>query len=262
MTAGFFDLHNHTLPAVDDGSRSMADSLAMASIAAEDGIETVVLTPHSKDVAESLRSGAFHDSVVELQRAVDAAGVAVRYLAGLENHLESDLAEKLDTGLALTMNGSSYILVELPFSPTLPIFTDDVLFKLRIRGLTPIIAHPERCDALVRNPDLLAGMVHLGSIAQVTSTSLTGRFGPDYRKAAETFLERGLVHIIASDAHSHRGPRVPVLSDGVEAASKIVGEEYARSMATEAPRAIVEGRRFEFKLPETRIAKKRGFWCR
>ena len=262
MTAEFVDLHNHTLPAVDDGARSMDDSLEMASIAAEDGIETVVLTPHSKDVAESLRSGAFQESVRQLQEAVAAAGLPVRYLVGLENHLEPDLAEKLDTGLALTMNGSSYILVELPFSPLLPMFTDNVFFNLRLRGLTPIIAHPERCDALVRDPDLLAAMVRLGCLAQVTSTSLTGRFGPEYRKAAETFLERGLVHVIASDAHSHRGPRVPVVSDGVEAAARIVGEECARRMATAVPRAIVEGRPIESELPPPRPAKGRRFWRR
>jgi protein-tyrosine phosphatase len=262
MTAGFVDIHNHTLPAVDDGAGSIEDSLAMASIAAEDGIETVVLTPHSKDVAESLGSGTFQESVRQLQEAVTAAGVPVRFLVGLENHLEPDLTDKLDTGLALTMNGSSYILVELPFSPILPIFTDYVLSSLRLRGLTPIIAHPERCDALVGDPELLAGMVRLGSLAQVTSTSLTGRFGPEYRKAAETFLERGLVHVIASDGHSHRGPRVPVISDGVEAAARIVGDERALGMAIAVPRAIVEGRPVESELPPTQSAKSRRFWRR
>ncbi|MEE9284483.1 MAG: CpsB/CapC family capsule biosynthesis tyrosine phosphatase [Dehalococcoidia bacterium] len=242
MSATFTDMHNHTLPGVDDGPQELDDALTMASIAAKDGIATVVLTPHNRDVVALARDGSLPRRVDQLREAVAEDGTAVRFFLGMENHLELDLPQQVERGLALPINGTKYILVELPFVDVLPLYTQDTLFQLQLKGLVPIIAHAERCDALVAEPDLLEGFVRRGMLAQVTVASITGLFGRDYEKAAEHMLRRGLVHIIATDAHMARGPRVPVMSDGVRAAARIVGEERALEMASAVPQAIIEGR--------------------
>ncbi len=242
MSAAYYDLHNHTLPGVDDGPRTMDDAIAMAGIAAADGIGVVLLTPHNRDVEPLVRDGSFPQRVEALRAAIAEAGIGVQIVVGMENHVEPDLPEKLAQGLALPINGSKYVLVELPFTSTLPLYTDDVLFQLQVRGYAPIIAHPERCDALAERPELLQAFVGRGMLAQVTTTSIVGGFGRKYQKAAETMLRGDLVQIIATDSHQARGPRVPVMSKGVQQAARLVGEERATFMATAVPHAIIEGR--------------------
>lgn len=259
MNPRYHDIHNHTLPGVDDGPKQDEDALRMAAIAAEDGIVTILLTPHSKDVESLAQDGNLRQRVEALRTAVAGQGNPVRILLGMEVHLEPDLPDRVAKGLALPINGSAYILVEFPFAPFLPLYTNDVLFQLQLRGLTPIIAHPERCDALVEDPSPLEAMVQRGMLAQVTTGSIVGKFGHEYQRAAETMLRRGLVQIIATDAHMARGPRVPIMSEGVREAARIVGEERAQAMATSVPQAILEGR----PIPELPApGKRRGLFAR
>ena len=255
MSTGFFDIHNHTLPGVDDGAQDMEMALKMAAIAVEDGISTVLLTPHNRDVAGALRDGVFYERVEELRRAVLQENIPVQFVVGMENHLEPDLPEQVEQGLALPINGTRYILVELPFS-LLPLYLDEVLFGLQLKGLIPVIAHPERCEGLVQDPERLAALVERGMLAQVTSSSIVGRFGPEARSAAELFLRRDLAQVIASDGHSSRGPRVPVISQGLEQAARIVGKKRAWQMATSIPQAIVEGQ----PVTAQPVAKRRRFF--
>lgn len=255
MSTGFYDLHNHTLPGVDDGARDMEMAVRMAAMAVEDGISTVLLTPHNRDVAGVVREGHFFERVEELRQAALREGIPIRFVVGMENHLEPDLPEQVERGLALPINGTQYILVELPFN-LLPVYTDETLFGLQLKGLVPVIAHPERCEGLVRDPEKLAALVQRGMLAQVTASSIIGRFGAEARNAAELFLRRNLVHIIATDAHSSRGPRVPVISQGLEQAARIVGKKRAWEMATDIPEAVIEG----LPVPAQPVAKRRRFF--
>ncbi|MCH8194720.1 MAG: hypothetical protein IIB12_01445 [Chloroflexi bacterium] len=255
MNAPFVDIHNHTIPGVDDGPKGMDDALKMASIAADDGIETVLLTPHNRDVAALTRHGRLDEQADRLRQAAATDGISVRFLLATENYLEPDLPQQVKQGTALPINGTSYILVELPYMGMLALYTDDTLFQLQLSGLIPIIAHPERCEALANRPELLEAFVQRGMLAQVTSASITGAFGRDFQRSADHMLRHGLVHVIATDAHMARGPRVPVMSDGVRAAAKIVGDERALEMATTIPAAIVEGRPVD--VPKPKPAKRR-----
>ena len=104
-----------------------------------------------------------------------------------------------------------------------------------LAGLIPIISHPERNAVFARRPEILYDMVMQGAVAQVTAQSLTGQFGPRVRRTAEAFLRRGLVHVIASDAHNS-GSRPPRLSEAVKAAAKLVGAARAEAMVTSRAR--------------------------
>ena len=130
--------------------------------------------------------------------------------------------------------------MEFPFQG-IPYGTEEVLFQLISRKIIPIISHPERNLEIGQSLRRYREMIRMGCLGQVTAMSLTDGFGPGVRQLAEKLLSKGLIHIIASDAHSTDG-RPPVLSPGVRAAAKIVGEEEARKMVTEYPQAILEGR--------------------
>ena len=156
----------------------------------------------------------------------------------MENHLELDTAEQVDSGLAIPIQGTHYILIELPFE-FYPFYVEEVLFKLQIGGLRPIIVHPERNLAIQDDPQILANLVHKGALAQITAASITGAFGKESLKSSRDLLQKNLVHIIASDGHTARSTRKPIISSGVVEASKAIGHEAARNMVEKTPQAIL-----------------------
>jgi protein-tyrosine phosphatase len=157
------------------------------------------------------------------------------------------------------MNGSRYALVEMPFYGY-PDYVEEVLFQLQLRGIRPVLAHPERAEAVQRDPEFLARLVERGMLSQVTAGSVVGHFGGRVERLTQTLLRRGLVHVLASDAHFANGPRSPDLSPGVQAAAAIVGHDRAQAMVVDTPRAILGDKPVETEPPRPDRAPRR--WWR
>jgi protein-tyrosine phosphatase len=265
------DLHNHILWGTDDGARTLGDSLAMCRIAYNDGIRTIVATPHTlnglyqNDRPLILAKVRKLNEVISNQLLVTRSTTdkqpritnnkstianrqsAITILPGADVHLCEKILPQLDEGKITTLGDrGKYLLIEFPLTG-IPYGAEGVLHQLISKGIIPIITHPERNLEVKRNPKRYLEMNQMGCLGQVTAMSLTGGFGPGSKRLAEQLLSKGLVHIIASDAHSTDG-RPPILSDGVCAAGKIVGREEALRMVTEYPQAILEGRRLDIKL--------------
>jgi len=254
----FYDLHTHILPGVDDGPTNIEDSVAMARVAAEDGTVAILATPHNQDVTQNHSIDYIKNLVEKFRQELKSKNVQIEILLGMENHLEPNLPQHVSDGNALPINATRYILVELPFT-IYPNHTEEVLFKLRLQGLTPVIAHPERNSEIQRNPLILKSLVEEGILAQVTAGSLLGSFGREAKKSSETLLRRGLVHIIASDTHHYFGPRNPALSAGVAAAARIVGDQRAQNMAGNTPKAILNNEVVEIE-PITDMVFPKPWW--
>ena len=233
------DLHTHFLPGVDDGPRTLAEALDILRGAVADGTQVVVATPHSRDVWESRSVASLQGLFREVSEAARQAGIPIELRLGMENRLEPDLPQRVEEGAALCLGGSRYILVELPFSEYPP-YVDETLFALQVRGLSPVIAHPERNANIQQRPEILRALVERGILGQITGDSLRGTFGRGARSSARTLLRQRLGHIIASDTHSPNGRRSPHLSQGLAAAAKVVGEEQARSMVEATPKAVLK----------------------
>jgi protein-tyrosine phosphatase len=251
------DLHAHILPAVDDGPVNMEEALAMARLAAADGVRTVVATPHSGEWRPAVSATALRSRVAQLQAALDRESVAVSVVLGMEVYLDPDTAWRAVQGSALCLGEGNYLLVELPLHEY-PTCTEQVLFELQARGFRPILAHPERNAVLAAEPATLLALVERGILAQVTAGSLAGRFGRHVLAAAQLMLEHRLVHVIASDAHGF-GSRSPVMSEGLAAAAALVGAERARAMVTTLPAAILAGQAVVTEPPEPLSARRRSW---
>ena len=232
------DIHSHILPSLDDGPETFEESIEMCRIAAEDGITTIVATPHSKEGVYEAESDSIVKSVKELNLKLKEAQIEVEILPGAELHLNERLLESLRNGEALTMNNNKkHILLELPFL-FIPPGTDKLIGNLRSIGIIPIIAHAERITFFQRNHKTLEQLIKSGILVQITAQSLTGFFGSRERKCAEKLLKHKMVHFIASDAHS-AVRRPPILSKAVEMASRITGKEEARALVFENPRQVI-----------------------
>ncbi len=204
------DIHTHILPGVDDGSPDLETSLRMARLAVEDGITSVVCTPHMA-VEHPFPPGFIGERVAQLAQALQEAGIPLQVLPGAEIVLSAELPRYASMGKLPTLGeGSRHLLIELPFVGT-PVFAEQVFFELQLAGYTPVIAHPERSNLGLQQPKVLEQLAERGILLQVNVTSLLGREGPHVRRLALKLIRQGTATLIASDAHNAHD-RVPVLS--------------------------------------------------
>jgi protein-tyrosine phosphatase len=234
------DIHSHILPSLDDGPKTIEESIELCKIAANDGIKKIVATPHSKDGVYEAKSDEILKKVKELNLKLKEIQLDMEILPGAELHINENLAKNIKDGEVLTINnGKKFILLELPFF-FVPPATDRLIFNLRSVGIVSIIAHAERIIKFQKTPEILGQLVKSGTLVQITAQSLTGDFGSRERKCAEWLLKHEMVHFIATDVHSLTG-RPPILSKALKRASKIMGEEAARALVSHNPRQIING---------------------
>lgn len=234
------DLHCHILPGMDDGAKDREESLRMCSRAAADGIRKIVATPHTMNGVYVNETVAIKQAVGELNGLLAAEGISLEILPGADVHINPNLPELIERGQVTTVNDNRrYLLVELPHH-LVPPNLKNMVFKLILQGIIPILTHPERNSILQTDIDLVYELVMQGMLIQITSLSLTGEFGPRAEDCCYKLLKHNLVHVIATDAHSSR-VRPPILSASVEAAGRIIGEAEALALVTANPEAIILG---------------------
>ncbi|WP_295455966.1 CpsB/CapC family capsule biosynthesis tyrosine phosphatase [uncultured Thiodictyon sp.] len=232
------DLHSHLLPGVDDGAPDLATSLAMARVAVSDGIEVMACTPHIYPGLYENQGTAIRQAVAELQTHLDEAGIALRLSLGADAHIAPDLLDGLRSGRVPTLHDSRYFLLEPPHHVAPPRL-EETVFNLLTAGYVPVITHPERLSWIEEHYEVFVELARKGAWLQVTSGSLTGRFGSGAQYWAERLLDEGWVHILATDAHGVER-RPPLLAEGRRAAERWVGAEEAGRLVTTRPRGILE----------------------
>ena len=238
------DLHFHCLPGLDDGPESWSDAEALCRAARAEGVTTIVATPHVLRDPWMNEDPAARDALLaELNLRL---GGAPEVVPGSEVWFGSDvveLAEKGDAGPLTTLNRSRYLLVE--FAPGfVPRGAEDAFHELLVLGLVPVVAHPERNLVFARDPDLLERLVARGALVQVTAGSLLGEFGRGALGAANELLRRGIVHVVASDAHSV-AVRPPLMATARAHVEERLGPEVASLLFVTNPEAIVADRPIE-----------------
>jgi protein-tyrosine phosphatase len=232
------DIHCHILPGLDDGARTMDEAIAMARMAAADGIRTIVASAHitpgvydnppDRIVAAAL---AFGDRLKD-------EGIPLRIVPGADVRMTPEMLD--GGGRFLCINGHTpYLLFEFPHD-LVPPGSDRLIESLRGKGWVPVITHPERNTELQRRPEKLEPFLRQGCLVQITAMSVTGGFGSGAREVAERYLKDGWVHAIATDAHDTE-KRPPILSRAWNRAEALVGVEAARAMVFETPEKIVMG---------------------
>jgi len=231
------DLHCHILPGLDDGPATIEESVAMAESAIADGITHVVATPHSN-------SEYFFDfsQVCQLRNELQAKiGDRLKFATGCDFHLNLENLEALRKAPRnYCINQRDFLLVEFnEFS--IPPAMDQTLHEIQLAGMQPVITHPERNGILRAHPERLKKWVRQGCFAQVTGGALTRGFGAGPQQDALRWIAEGLIHFVASDAHSTRS-RPLRLQSAYNVVVDRFGQEKARALFQENPLAAFEGR--------------------
>ncbi|MBT2646888.1 tyrosine protein phosphatase [Bacillus sp. ISL-34] len=218
------DIHCHILPGVDDGSADMKESLNMAKKAVEAGITHLYATPHHlNEKYVNVKSGII-DRVVRLNERLQQEDIPLTIHLGQEVRIHRNIFTSIEKEEILTLDDNgTYLLLELP-SGSVPTYTQEVIYELQLRGITPIIVHPERNKELIENHKLLFELVQEGALTQLTSGSIIGLFGKNVKSFSKKIIEHNLTHFIATDAHNI-GSRGFTLQQAYEKITKEYGIE-------------------------------------
>ena len=232
------DIHSHILWGMDDGAESLEISMSMASTASKEGIKTIIATPHCMEYEDPiLFSQKVRDKCLLLQENLDKKEIPIDIIPGTEVYIDPFMPDKegFDN---LVLGGTQYILVELPMNG-IPLYVDDFIFHLRLKGLTPVLAHPERNARIMEDPNILAKLIELGSLAQINTGSITGFFGSRVQKSARNILTHNMGHVLGTDAHSD-DKRGPYIREAVKTLKNWLGKERAEEIAKTNPKSIIE----------------------
>jgi protein-tyrosine phosphatase len=229
------DLHAHLLSGLDDGPQTLAQAVELCRTARLNGITRAVACPHALGHYDT-NPARVADGLRELQERLREEYLDLELKAGMECWLSPELPERIRAGKVLTLGGSRYIGVEFPFT-AIPAYADEVLFRVRAEGLTPVLFHPERTAEFVHRPDRLEKYVRSGSFVVMNAGSLLGAYGRAVRQGAIQLLKRGLVHALATDAHGNTA-RAADFGHAFEVAARVIGEGQARRLREEFPAAV------------------------
>lgn len=233
------DIHCHILPNCDDGADSMETALLMAQMAVDSGVDTIIATPHCN--LPNVKEKNFRDAplalrFVELMQRLRDAGIPLEIQPGAEVMCMPDTIELLRKRQLVTLARSDYLLVEFFFDEQ-PDYMDAMLDAIAAEGVHPVVAHPERYEAVQQAPGIVARWFEKGYIIQLNKGSILGRLGRGAERTAGLILSRGLAHVVATDAHDSL-VRTPGIGSLQQLLEERCGFDYTRVLLELNPECI------------------------
>ena len=198
------DFHAHILPNIDDGSASMEESINLIKEAEQAGFTGIISTSHylqnyyESDEEERRRILA---ELAEQVKMADAEAEIPKLYLGSEIYISTDIVELLEEGKASTINGTNYVLFELPMNSK-PLFAKEVVYKLIENGYKPIIAHPERYSYVKEDIEFVRELKSMGALFQSNYGSVIGMYGGSAKKTLKKLLKEDLISFLGSDVHA------------------------------------------------------------
>jgi protein-tyrosine phosphatase len=253
------DIHSHILPGLDDGASTMETALAMARIAAEDGIKAMIATPHIfRDRIQETNLDLIRPAVDKFKAALQKQNIPLDIFAGAEVHISHNLFQIIGRHRQeLVLNKGMYVLVEFPSTHVFA-GVKDLFFDLMTESLIPIIAHPERNRVFRHNAHLLFELIEMGALVQINQGSLFGLYGESAKDAVRNFIEMRFVHFAATDCHNPTAS-APQLSQAVQELITLAGEEASRALVEDNPRAVIEDKEIPYHpRPQNPKQKKKS----
>lgn len=248
------DIHSHILPGIDDGSKNINMTLEMLRMAEESGTKDIVATPHFCRGYGELPHSEVKKLVEEFRKLATKEGLDINIHYGQEVYYSEQIIKDYENGLIGTINDSRYMLIELPMR-SFDSDTLEVLYELQVKGITPILAHPERYRPIIEKPERINKFINEGFLFQMNAGSIEGKFGNSVKKTAEILLENNIYNFIGSDAHND-GNRCPGIATGIELAKK--KNKISEELFRESGRRLLNNQDIEFI--GKKIKEKKGIF--
>lgn len=234
---GYIDIHNHILPQLDDGSKSMEQTLEMLRIAYMDGIRTIIATPHYREGYYTNSVSVLEEQIAKVTKAMNSIVPDMEILLGTEIYYSHETVRLLKEKEIPTMAGSRYVLVEFSISSDFQ-YIKNGLQELLFEGYIPILAHAERYIYIRNDLNNIRELIETGIYFQINAMSIIGEMGRDCKKAARVLLKYNGVHFIATDSHSEF-TRAPRIKKAIDYITKKYGDSYAEELLYKNPSKVV-----------------------
>lgn len=251
------DIHSHILPGLDDGAKDMDMTMEMIRIYKKNGVNKLIATPHYVKNSSMSTSIEKNKEVLErVRQEIEIAGLDFEIFLGHEIYLCRDILDKLKSGKVATMNGTSYVFIELP-QMDIPDYTRELIRELIDEGYRPILSHPEKNTLIIEDINIVYDFIEDGALIEVDIPSIYGNFGRDVRRASEELLKHKMVHFLGTGAHSSIR-RTPRIDSGVEKIRNLIGEDLFKTLTYDNPKSLIEGESIE--IEEARPYRKSMFF--
>jgi len=235
----YTDIHSHFIFDVDDGAKSIDHTLLMLKDAADKNFWRLIATPHITDLMNEEFSRKICDHFSAIQKLILEHQIPIQVSLASELYFSPAIYNWLDFEWATFNNQRKYLLFELPFYEEPP-DVGDFIFKCRLDGITPILAHPERYQYLSDQPQKLAAWHEQGCLMQADAGSIIGQFGQKTAEFSKKLLKANLIQAAASDAHDHEFRSYGVVRQAENAVKEYLEEDYIKEIFQENPRRIYD----------------------
>lgn len=230
------DIHCHLLYGVDDGAKTIEESVAMLKDAKEQGIQAMILTPHYRHGMFGYPLDKIDAHFAQLKQYADKLGIQI--FLGCEYHVNSQIVQSFDTGRCHTLAGTKFVLAEYSHQSEFT-FIHKMTEELLLHGYIPVIAHAERYGCMVDNMYCAEELQNMGAMIQMNADAILGLDGWGVKRYCKKMLQAGLVDIVASDSHGIK-ERVSHMRKCYDYISKKFDEDYARELLFANPKKIFE----------------------
>ncbi len=231
------DLHCHMMPYVDDGAQNSYEALQMLICAAESGVSTIVLTPHYRTKYFETPNSELGRQFERLQLVVSEHELPLKLLLGREYYYDDTVAELLLKRQVISFGKANCVLLEFSYHAPFSVLFDAVTIATR-QGYRPILAHVERYNAVLMNPDILPMLRKEGALIQINAGSVIGQDGLSIKRFCRALMRKNVVNFIASDAHNMVN-RKPNLSECLKYVERKMGFDYAQEIFSAHPNQVI-----------------------
>lgn len=232
------DIHSHLLFGLDEGAKNIQETLEICRYLTGNGFDTIVATPHIIPGLYNNTPEKILTRLEEVTATLEKENINLKLLPGAEHYLDYVFYKNLSNPeKLLTLNKNKYILVEFPMAG-IPNIAEEIAFKIKVHGLSPVLAHPERYATIIEKPEKAAELHARGFILQMNLGSLNGGYGSAVKKTAEKLLSEGIIYCAALDIHNIEQARA-CIEKGIPALRSILGEDGVKNLLIENPANLI-----------------------
>lgn len=240
------DMHTHILPNIDDGSESMEETIKMLKEAKEAGFTDIITTSHYIENSYDITKRERKNIINEIKSKLDIENINIKLYNGAEAYISNNIYELIEKEALPTLNSSKYLLMELPMNNKV-LYLENVIYSLESKGITPIIAHPERYSYVQKDIKFVEELVERGVLFQANYGSIIGKYGNDASKSVKKLLKKKLIHFLGTDTHKSNSiyTQMNIILKKLE---KITGKEYLELLSVINPEIVINNGNVESKI--------------
>lgn len=247
------DFHSHIIPEIDDGSRSIEETMLLLEEAQKAGFTKIISTSHYLEDHYEFNESSRKQFLDMLKIGASNLKLDLELYLGSEIYTSYDIVDLLKEHKASTINGTNYVLIELPMQSELPNLKN-VIYELLGNGYIPIIAHPERYSYVKEDPNLLLEYIELGVLFQANYGSIIGMYGKEAQKTVRLLLKHDMIHFLGSDVHRPKTiySKMPEIKQELQ---KVLERDKLKKLTKINPQLVLDNETIYIETPK--MIKKR-----